>query len=400
MMTTPRSYFAAASRYPVGHPQQKREIMKTMIAMRAVTAAKRGDYDTARRALAGLRSLGDISEHDLAAIVQRTGAGDVTPERAASIARTISTISSIAGSVVQIIALAVGGDVGKVLRWVDAIIRGNAPPEALSNNDFINFCRVWQSMSSTGFTSAATSAVNGVASLSRWDTATRNNVNLFVRWTAAALDSVCREVGPSVPSSTGTDTSCAGVGVSPQRHGLPNVASSCCPQLVLEGGLCKHPPSEAANTPTALAFSRWRAALLDRRQVEVALATPGSAAAATAQTRNAQTATELCSAETALLELVNPLPAWGSPPSEATLASSLAIMNGRNTDGSSHTPNALDALVVAGAFSYMPPSTKARCFIRNPPPEGCTCGSSSSGGGGGVVAIALPALALLWYAMK
>src|SRR5262249_38038857 len=148
------------------------------------------------------------------------------------------------------------------------------------NNDFINFCRVWQSMSSSGFTAAATSAVNGVASLSRWDTATRNNVNLFIRWTAAALDSVCAEVGSAVPSSTGTDARCAGVGVSPQRHGLPNQPSSCCPQLMLDtDGLCKY-ATEAS--PAGQAAARRISALVARREVESVLANPGASASARA----------------------------------------------------------------------------------------------------------------------
>lgn len=400
MLNTPRAYFERAKRLPPG-PRKQRAVMQTMLAMKAADAGRRGDMVTASRALEGLRGLslaglGDINPDAMAAIIRRTSAGDISPERARSIANTISTITSIAGTVVQIIALAVGGDVGKVLRFVDAVIRGNAPPDFLSNNDFVNFCRVWQGMSSGGFISIATSAVNAIASASRMPADSRNNINLFIRWTAAALDSICAEV-PSVPPAGAAPASppCVGAGVRPDNHGLPQVPASCCPTgsaaigganaggaLYLDqDGICKNTPPAAAS-PQLAARQRWRRAVGLRQGAEALMRNTTPALRAAGLAADARTSTELCAAERAVLSFVTPTPALNQPTST----------------------------------TYVPPTTQPRCFLITPPEAGCSCprvpsdwcsgaGCTTSDdtgtqSGGGIVTFALPAAALLWYLMK
>lgn len=158
------------------------------------------------------------------------------------------------------------------------------------------------------------------------------------------------------------------------------------------------PPPNTQPSPAVAARNRWVRALVARRDVEVALVNPGTLAANRAryQALDGSTATELCAAENGLLEHVNPLPAWNTPPSETQVANATLAMS---------TGGPLAPLAIAALYSYMPPSSKPRNFIRTPPPGRPTCANlhptgDGDGGGGGGGALLLPAAAILWYMLK
>lgn len=380
---TPRSYVAKIRKYPVGDPRRDVAVRRAALAVQAARAASAGDGVTARRSLEGLHALsrfGDIDPDALAARIRFRAAGDVSTTTSRRIATTITAIAGIASAIFNLIALALPPDVARVFRFVDALLMGRAPAEALENADFIAFCRVWNGMSG-GFSGVANGIIAGAVFLNAEQ---RSNLRDIAAWIKLILDSICSEVGPVPP--------------------LPAPVPEPPPTTVQR-------PDPPPPTPEAAAWQRWRRAVVARTGVELALVSPASTstAAAQARARDASSAAELCAAETALLGYVDMLPAWGTQPSPAIIEQATRVLTdpalGPTATASQRLAAGLRVVfAVTPLYAYLPPSAQPRCYIRTPPTGGCSCPRvRRSGGGsdsGGIIKVALPAALLLWYMTK
>lgn len=399
---TPRAYVAKIKQYPPGDPRRAVAERRAAYAITAARAARAGDKNTARRAVSGLLGLAGLGVIDTAAIAERIrfhGAGGISTAEAQRMARTISTVAGLASGVVNIIASLPGMDPGlsQALRWVDAILMGRTPP-GIDDRGVQDFCGVWRTWGATfsTFTENGILLVGQLANGGRpVDAEARNNIVSIVRWIKAALDGLCADVPVPSPAPT-APVRCATNGARPDSIGLPQDPLSCCAGLHLaEDGRCMPPPREPLSA-YAQAFSRWNRAFEARRLVEYALRNPAvtEAARRTAQANESATAAALCAAENALLAFVPVIPQRGTPPTaEQTEAAGRALAGEGNPLSR--------ALYIGALYSYSPPSSVPRCFIRDR--GGCSCTNlhpPGTGGGGAGAAIALPAIALLWYMMK
>jgi hypothetical protein len=426
---TPAYYVAKIAKYRPGDPRRDVAERRAVFAIQAARAGQAGDMAGARRALEGLhglgRGLGEINPDELAALIRSGRGGSVSAEEARRAAATITTVVGIIDVVMSIIGTVVGGDVGKAILWVNAILVGRALPE-MNTTDFQNFCRAGVGMRETfvntagGLVVGAARAALMLANIGRTPqptlpTATHDAIYAFFQWVGFSLNALCTSIGPLPPVSPPGDSniSCVRGRTRPDSVGLPQTASSCCPGFYLsETGTCEVTIPE--RSPVDVARRQWVRAVIVRRSVEVTLADPRASATAVADAnaRDSATSSALCAAETALLAFVNPLPAWGTPATAQQASNAMAVTaeGGRIYRELLRTGGPAGAIVAAlllagdplvAVHSYLPPVTQPRCYIRTPPTAGCRCpriaGPGGGGGGGGALVIGLPLL--LWMFM-
>ena len=419
-MNTPRAYAAAVQKYAPGTEKRKVAEMRAVLAAEAARAAHEdGDYARASRALEGLHRLGRFGDVDPRAIAEgitrdlTSAAGRLSPDERAiatgrNVADTIQLVQGIAGPIMDLITTQVN-DPGltRAWNWVQVVLTGRTPPTFTEGDlrEMAGACRVWNGGVKVGVTGVMTGIRIAVAAArtamndsdkAAADTAMRV-INSFVTWVVSAMDGICSSLGSAFP---GIDGSCVGVG----RAGVPrrvSGAAECCAGFVrTPQGYCV--PEREAPTPAQQARARFERAFVARRNVEAALwaaqnptitPRPTAAAIAAAQANDARTAAELCAAGQALLTFQNPLPAMPRSGAAAAL----------------DTRNWLTVAATLGAE----PSSAAYCNLGIAPAGGCPSGcelrtsriiggggGGGAQGGGGAVAVALPAVALLWYLMR
>lgn len=407
LATTPRAYAAAVRRYAPGTPEHKVATARAVLAMAAAKAHQDGDYARASRALEGLGQLARFGDVDTAAISRNitrdltNAAGRLTPDARAiatgqRVASIIGTVSAIVTPVMSLITAAIN-DPGltRAWNWVQVVLRGDVAP-TFSDADLrlmAGACAAWnggikqavQAIAGTLEAAVRLATLNADAGTQGDARLAISIVNSLVSWVVAALDTICTNLATVYPPASATP-SCAAAGVAP-RPPMASGAEGCCTGLVFDPntGSCKQ--QNAAPEPAQAARARFMTAWTRRRDVEAILSGapgPNARQIADAQARDASTAAELCAAGQALLAYQNPLPMMPR--------------------GAPFTPppiNTSNYLTVTATLSRTA-STTPYCFIARPPTGGCVapCSGGSQGGSAGIVALALPAAALLWYMMK
>lgn len=405
LATTPRVYAAAVRRYTPGTPEHRVAAARAVLAMQAARAHQAGDYVKAGRALEGLGQLARFGDIDTAAISRNitrdltNAAGRLTPDARAlatgqRVSAAIQTIQSIAGPIMGLIVGAINDPgVTRAWNWVETVLTGRVAPTFTEADlrQMASACGAWNGGIKQAVLGVA-GTVQGIAALaaSTADAGTQadvrtamNVIQSLVSWIVAALDTICTNLATVFPPPELRPT-CAAAGVAP-RPPMASGAEGCCTGLVFDPatGSCKQPT--AAPEPAQAARARFITAWTRRRDVEAWLSVGNETQKANARARDASTAAELCAAGAALLTYQNPLPMMPR--------------------GAPFTPppiNTSNVLTVAATLSRTA-STEPYCFIAVPPEGGCSSpcvGGGSQGGSAGIVALALPAAALLWYMMK
>lgn len=433
-MNTPRAYAAAVQKYAPGTEKRKVAEMRAVLAAEAARAAHEdGDYARASRALEGLHRLGrfgDVDPGELtrrisSTIARRSLSSDAEAlARGESLSTRITLVAAILGGVIQILAgLTNDRGIQRAAAWIDLIVRGRVNQAQFTEQelrDMASMCVVWSGglrdtvVALTGIALAGVQAWAVDPSRSAADRTEADRVTAaireFVDWTVFAFDTICSEFRTVFPRETSVNfCGPGGAGVN-RAGGRATSAEDCCPPLVYNAARGNCVEARVEPEPAAAARRRFIGAWRARRDVEVLLwakdcpSLPPLVAAQveSARARDASTAAELCAAGTALLAFQSPLPRMpvGSGDVEARAAAVTLV-----------SPCTYEGGLRFIQKMLVPPQTHPYCYIAIPPAGGCPAGcqppvggpSGGGGGaqsGGGAVAVALPAVALLWYLMR
>lgn len=418
---TPRGYASQIRKYPMGDPRRTVAAMRATLATEAASAAREGDYGRSARALNGLHRLAGFGALDIPTLRDRIAssrgvATGTLSTNAAAVARNQASATRISGIIALIAPLASGisgllaaaintPESRAVGRWLQLLIDGRFNSAAFTESE-VRAVRAFCSTSNTvtsvvqQVTGVVMGVIQALAIASNANERTSADIELatqiineLVAWITSALNTICSEVTAVVPDAS----ACAGAAGRPTGG-----EAGCCPGLIYRADIDRCVtalPSE----PTARA--QWTRAVDARRNVEAVLANPEAftaAAVADAQARDGTTAFDMCEAEKALLLAMATTPQRGAPPPESTIVGVADRMAKVRAGTATGADRAALALGLAAMFNYLPPSSKARCYIILPPTGGCPagCGANTGGGAGAIVALALPAAAFAWYMMK
>lgn len=444
---TPRAYVKAISLYEPGSTEHRVASARATLALNAVRAYSNGDYALTSHSLEGLHRLAGLGEVDADALTRNISSAieantsGLSPEAralaAGEISNTALTVAGLVGGLVSILsAITPDPGVRAAADWMMLILAGRRPRSFTQSQlqEMANMCSVWTNQVRPWVANGPSVIRNGAeGGEAFFDNilgtppgvdpafeAILRGVEQFAGWVLFAFDTICSTLTPVLPPRP----PCSPPGQPPRRIGrnpatgqpLPLSAAGCCPGLVYSraSGNCEAsvPASDAD-----LARRRFQRAWVARRDVEAllyALRNPDKrtrllrqAQMDQAQANDASTATELCAASRALLAFRNPLPALGGARGEE-------ITRPQARFDASNWFEFLSSL-------YSAPSTRPYCYIAIPPAGGCSAdcrpaalrtdgggprlnldfrSDGDKGGGGGAVAVALPAVALLWYLMR